>query len=132
MSWKSTTKDQGIISKQKVRENKPTTLPIEKPANNPPLTVAEIILPNASIKLTNNTGGQEIPFSQTTRAIGKACWSDVYQNQEIHQGYVMNYPKAQFLPKTMPPQHIQQKVSINMIIRFFKIHFANNTRLTKY
>jgi hypothetical protein len=51
--------NQGIISKQKVRDVNP--VPTEKPGNKPPLAAAEINLPNASITITNNRGDRRSP-----------------------------------------------------------------------
>lgn len=63
MIWVGSTENRSVISKRKMRDINPS--PIEKSDNKPPLTIAEIVLPNASITRANTKGdkrGQRVPF----------------------------------------------------------------------
>jgi hypothetical protein len=59
MIWVSPTENQSIIIEQKVRDINFTNIELD---NKPPLIVVEIILPNASITMTNSEGDRWSPF----------------------------------------------------------------------
>jgi hypothetical protein len=53
--------------------------------------------------------------------------SVVHQNRKANGTDTMSYLGTRFLPKTAHPQHVQQKIPVNVIISFFYVQFAWHT-----
>jgi hypothetical protein len=85
----------------------PTFLePTKKLEKRPPFTIAKIILLNVSITITNRKEDNGSPCLKPRDLLKKA------------------YQTTPSLPQTSSPQHIQQKIPINVIISLFNIQLA--------
>lgn len=83
------------VSLANKRREMSTPVSIEKLDNRPPLAVVEIILPNGTIRMTNNKGNRGFPLPHATRAakksVGQLFTNIEKRTKEIQQAIQEHY-----------------------------------------
>ena len=106
----------GVLAKVKQKHS------MEKFAHEKRQTLESIVGNEVMLKLRHNNKKQckkRVPLSQTMRTTKKGSGSTVHQNKKAYVRDTMSYLSTPFLPKTAPPQQVQQKSPMRVIISFF-------------